>query len=196
VTSIVVGSALRPKAGETVCGDAFVAVPRGQGILVCLADGLGHGPAAKAAADAACLYAREHAEEPLERLMRGIDRALVGTRGAAVSLLALDPLARRALFAGVGNVELRAHARARIAPPTSPGIVGQNPRVVRVWEYPLEAGDLVALVSDGISSQFDLAALAHLAPPALAEALLDRHRKSHDDACCVVARVAAPGGAA
>jgi len=187
---LVVGSAQRPKTGEIVCGDLGAVIPFSRGLLLCLADGLGHGEAAQASAAAACGYAETHAEDPLEPLLRGIGGAISGMRGAAVSLLALHLVEGRALFAGVGNVELRAVARAPIAPPTTPGIVGQRLRTVRVWEYPIAAGDLLVLMTDGISTRFDLADLANLEPQPLADALLRQHHKSHDDASCLVVRVA------
>jgi len=189
---VLIGSAQRAVGNETVCGDSFIVVPIEQGLLLCLADGLGHGPAAHEASDLACRYAQEHADMPLEAMMRGIDGALRGTRGAAVSILTLA--AQRARFVGVGNVELRAHSHARIAPPTQPGIVGQGVRKLRVWEYAIAYGDLFALLSDGISTRFNLEELAHLAPLALAEEILAKHQKSHDDACCVVARLLATAG--
>jgi hypothetical protein len=102
--------------------------------------------------------------------------------------MAVCPAERSLRFASIGNVELRALAHTRIAPPTTPGIVGRGLRSVRVWEYPLCDGDLVALITDGISSRFDLGALAHLEPQALANALLRQHHKAHDDASCVVVR--------
>ena len=111
------GTASRPATGGDVCGDAGVIIPIDQGTLICLADGLGHGPEARAAADAACRYARAHAAEPLDALMRGMDGALSVTRGAAVSLLAILPSLRQARFAGVGNVDLRVLRRS--GPPQS-----------------------------------------------------------------------------
>jgi negative regulator of sigma-B (phosphoserine phosphatase) len=188
---VLVGSAQRPVSGETVCGDSFVVAPFEGGTLLCLADGLGHGAAAHAASEMACSHALEHAGTPLEALIRGIDRTLRGTRGAAVSLLAFS--AQRVQFVGIGNVELRAIGRARIAPPTTPGIVGQGVRKVRLWEYPLAEGDLFVLLSDGISTRFELGELAHLAPQPLAEALLAAHHRSHDDACCAAARITSVG---
>lgn len=187
----LVGSAQRPRTGETACGDVGAVIPFSRGVLLCLADGLGHGVDAQASADEACRYARAHAEAPLEALLRGIDVALRGMRGAAVSVLAIHAAEGRAQFAGIGNVELRAVARAHVAPPTMPGIVGQRIRGVRVWEYPLATGDLLVLATDGISSRFDLSELAHLEPQALADAIVGQHHKSHDDASCLVARVGA-----
>jgi phosphoserine phosphatase RsbX len=190
--AMLVGAAQRAKPGELVCGDVSTTVQLAQGLLLCLADGLGHGENAQVCADAACGFVRAHADEPLEALMRGLDRALVGQRGAAVSLLSLEPAQGRIRFVGIGNVELRAIARAHVAPPTMSGIVGRGIRNVRVWEYPLAEGDLLMLSSDGISTRFELAALAHLAPQAMADEIVARHSKNHDDASCLVVRVGGP----
>ena len=83
--------------------------------------------------------------------------------------------------------------RATLSARTTPGIVGQGVRKVRVWEYPLAEGDLFALMSDGISTRFNLDELAHLAPQPLADAILAAHHKVHDDACCVTARITGVG---
>jgi hypothetical protein len=190
---VLVAAAQRPIAGEAVCGDAFTVASHDRTTLVCLADGLGHGDAAHEAAEAACRHAREHAGTPLDALIRGIDGALAGLRGAAVSLLSIDEGAGRVQFVGVGNVELRAAARAPIAPPNFPGIVGQRMRKPRLWDYPIAAGDVLVLISDGISSRFELGTLAHLAPQALADTILASHGKKHDDASCVVARILGDG---
>ncbi len=186
---VAVGRAHRPRRGETVCGDVAATVLLPAGALLCLADGLGHGELAKEAAERACNYAGENADKPLDVLFQGLDRALVGSRGAAVSIVVLQLDARRMMFAGVGNVELRAVAAARIAPPTMPGIVGQRMRRVRVWGFPLAPGDVVALTSDGVGSRFDLAALAHLGVERMASDIVEDFHKPHDDACAVVARM-------
>ena len=187
-----VGRAHAVAVGETVCGDASAVVTFAQGTLLCVADGLGHGPNAREAADAACAHVAAYAGAPVEALLRDIDRALVGTRGAAVSVLALDPAGGRVLFAGIGNVELHALAPAPIASPPTPGILGRGIKNVRVWEHPLAEGDLFVLTSDGLSTRFELRALAHLEPQAIADAIVRGYHKKHDDASCVVARVTAP----
>ncbi len=110
-----------------------------------------------------------------------------------VSLLNIEPAAGRVLFAGVGNLELHALARAHIASPTTPGILGRGLRSVRVWEHPLAEGDLFVLTSDGLSPAFDLQALAHLTPQAIADVLVSGFHKKHDDASCAVARMMGAG---
>src|SRR5262245_47704138 len=123
---IVVGSAQRALGGQVVCGDQHVIVPRSNGALICLADGLGPRADAYDAAAKACQCARDHAEEPIEALMRRLNGELTSTRGAAISLVTLRCEDARLRFTGIGNVELRSLSRARISPPTTPGIVGQS----------------------------------------------------------------------
>ncbi|MFI5297615.1 MAG: SpoIIE family protein phosphatase [Polyangiales bacterium] len=191
---VQVGSASRAAGGQGVCGDACVIHASETTTTVCVADGLGHGPEAREAALMACDYLQAHVEDPFESLLLGMDAVLSHTRGAAVSILSIEPTSRRARFTSLGNVELRAASRTRIAPPTMPGILGRGVRRNRVWEYSLDPGDVLALVTDGVGSRFDLDALAHLAPQAIADHLIANHHRGHDDACCVVARVVAEGG--
>jgi hypothetical protein len=48
-------------------------------------------------------------------------------------------------------------------------------------------GDVVLLHSDGISSGFDLGAFRDLEPEEMARRIVEAHKKSFDDATCVVA---------
>ncbi len=188
---IETGSARLAREGDRVCGDVAAVFPIATGKLLCLADGLGHGERAMAAAEQACAYVGANTDRSLDGLLRGLDQELSGSRGAAVSLLVIHLDARKVQFAGIGNVELRAVSPTRIAPPTMPGIVGQRIRTPRVWDYPLTVGDILALTSDGISSRYDLAVFADLTAQRIADGILLKHRKSHDDACALVARIEA-----
>src|SRR5271165_3651876 len=66
---VEVGSAWRPASGYAACGDVCAVVPNASGTLLCLADGLGHGDAARASAQVVCDHARAHAGEALEPLL-------------------------------------------------------------------------------------------------------------------------------
>ena len=56
------------------------------------------------------------------------------------------------------------------------------------FDFDLPPTALIALCSDGISSRLHLAEYAHLEPQAIADAIMEQHGKSHDDATCVVVR--------
>lgn len=191
---VSVGVAQGIAAGESVSGDASVVVPFARGTLLCVADGLGHGPNARIPADMACAHVAAHPDTSIDVLLREIDKALFGTRGAVLSLLSIEPAAGRVIFAGVGNVEMHAAARAHIASPTTPGILGRGIKNLRLWEHPLADGDLFVLTSDGVAHDFDLQAMAHLDPQTIADAIVAGFHKKHDDASCLVARVTAAAG--
>jgi serine/threonine protein phosphatase PrpC len=177
----------RPIHSERICGDVIL-VHHGTTTLVALADGLGHGPAAAEAAQAFCDYLGLHADDPMERLLRGASAAVTGTRGLAGAVLRFDEVAHQVEFAGVGNIEVTALSKSPIRPVCSPGIIGRPLRVVKPYQFDLAPGDLLVMHSDGISSRMDLKPHRDLAPQALAEQLLKEFGKRHDDASCVVVR--------
>ena len=96
--------ASRPIPGATVSGDLDVVVGLEGSTLVGVIDGLGHGPEAQVAADVAAGTIRRCAEEPLDELMRSCHQAMIGTRGAAITLLGVADGGRLDWLA-VGNVE-------------------------------------------------------------------------------------------
>jgi serine/threonine protein phosphatase PrpC len=156
---------------------------------VAIADGLGHGPLAHEASEGFCEYVRRNAGLDLERIVRRGSEAITKTRGAAAALLRIDGEAGELSFVGVGNIELQAASESPIRPVCTPGIVGRPLRKVTVYRYEIHPGDLLVLYSDGISSRLDLRKLKQLDVQAIAEEILERHGKHHDDATAVVIRI-------
>lgn len=180
-------SASRNAPHESVCGDCGEVFAGANHTLVVLADGLGHGPDARVASLRAVEIASQHIDSPLDALMLLMDRALVSTRGAAVSILRLEHEARTISFVGIGNVECRALSAQSIQPLAMPGIVGRGFRRSRVWSYPVVAGDDLVLVTDGISSRLELDRCD--GPDALAKSVLTRFGRGTDDAFVLALRV-------
>lgn len=169
-----------------MCGDAFVILP-GDELTIAVADGLGHGPAAAEAARAFCAFVAAHCREDITVILRTAVRALAGTRGAVAALLRIDERAERMKFAGVGNIELRALSRQPIHPVSVPGFLGDRPlRKVTCFDYPLCAGDLLVVHSDGVHPHFELERYGALPAQGIAEAIVANHNRDHDDATCVV----------
>jgi anti-sigma regulatory factor (Ser/Thr protein kinase) len=185
-----VGGIAVPRAGETACGDGYAFRQAGPCLLVMLADGLGHGPTAAECAARAIDAFQHSREEAPAKLIHEIHVALRGTRGAAVSVAALDPAARQIQFSGVGNVlgvmSGPGHSRNFVA---MPGIVGHQMAAVREFTYPWPAGSLVLLYSDGIASHWSLEDYEGLAPfdPSLISAVIYRDRKRGRDDASVLA---------
>ena len=190
-TSITIGVASRPYPSEIVNGDAH-AVHWSEGTCrIAVIDGLGHGVAAAEASARAVAVLDAHPDlDPAEALRR-CHPALMGTRGAAISISRIDLARGELVYAGIGNVE--AHlwqegGRERLI--AYRGIIGAAMRTVRPFTIRLAEEWTLLMHSDGISSRVDLNALdvpAPWAPTVLAEAVLERYGRQQDDALAVVA---------
>ena len=192
---ILIGIAERPHPGETVNGDAYAVHWTGSGAdaicRIAVIDGLGHGPeAAQASAGAIAVLDAEPDLDPVQALHR-CHAALMGTRGAAMSIARLDVARKEVVYAGVGNVE--AHLwqdgrRERLI--AYRGIVGSVIRTIRPFTLRLGDGWLLLMHSDGISARADVEALdlpQPWTPAEVAQAVLDRYARTHDDALALVA---------
>lgn len=178
----------RPKPGETVCGDSFVLVEDGGVLVAALADGLGHGPKAAEASTRACGFIRENPHLGPEELITECDRLLAGTRGAALTVVRVDPENRRLVYAGVGNVELLSLCAEPVRPTNTPGIVGHRIRRLREQAFTPGPGDLFVMFSDGISSRLDLTVYRDMAVQEITGNLMQEKAKGHDDATCIAIR--------
>jgi anti-sigma regulatory factor (Ser/Thr protein kinase) len=186
------GGVCLPLAGETACGDAWAVAEQQGRVVLLMADGLGHGPeAAKASAAAVQTLTAEPGYAP-QRLMEDCHQALRPTRGAAMAIGELDLGARQLRFAGVGNIGasiIDDVARRQLM--SHNGIVGHNMRKVNELVFECPAGALVVLASDGITTQWDLAAYPGLAtrePALIAGVLLRDHSRGRDDASVLVVK--------
>jgi anti-sigma regulatory factor (Ser/Thr protein kinase) len=179
-----------PKPGETVCGDdwSWRVGPHGWSVLV--ADGLGHGPDAAAAAAEAVRIFQYRADRSAGDILAEAHSALRHTRGAAVAIAELrgDELT----FTGVGNI-----GGTVVAPEGSrsmvslPGIVGHECRKIQTFPYPLADGSRLVLFSDGLQSRWtlDRYPALRLADPVLLAAVLYRDfARGRDDVTVVAAR--------
>lgn len=198
-TSVVSGLT-RPISGETSCGDAWAARTEdgtktfGAGerpaLLVMMCDGLGHGPLAARASEAAVqAFHRTPAVDP-EGIVTAVHRALVGTRGGAVAVARVDPDAGRLTYCGIGNISgFLVGNGSRRTLLSVPGIVGVNMRRLRVFEEPLSKGSALVMHSDGLTERWDPAAIPGLLyhpPLVMAGQLLREAGVRRDDAGVVV----------
>ena len=195
----------RPCDGHTENGDAAVVRRWETGVLVAVIDALGHGAHAAKAADAAVRYLTEaQLTLGVQQLVEGLHDALRGTRGAAAMLLRLD--AYKLSGVGVGNVELRALSfgvagappsypgvsRPRVPVVLTPGVLGGPLPKFRFFQAELSPGDRVVVFTDGIAARFDEEASKRAPALAVCQAIMERHRKRHDDATVLVTDIEAP----
>jgi hypothetical protein len=176
--------------GETVCGDAWALEREDGRCALLVADGLGHGPHAAEAAQAAVNRFREDPWAAPSQVIERVHTALHGTRGAAVSVVQADLQARRIVHAGAGNIAARIVSgvgdRTLLSQHGTAGVA-----VRRLQDQQLDWPPHAALVlhSDGLASRWDLAAeraLLQHHPALLAAWLLRHHLRGRDDATAVV----------
>lgn len=178
--------------GEIVSGDAWGWTTDCDIGRVLLADGLGHGPEAAEAADAATAFFQRTPGAPSQLLTQAHD-ILRGTRGAAVAMAHLSAADRSVTFAGAGNVAGRLLSGIEDRTLLSqPGTLGVQIRRLTDIVYPWPPHACLILYSDGIVGRWSLSELPGLlqADVALIAAwVLHRHGRGRDDATVVVVRL-------
>jgi anti-sigma regulatory factor (Ser/Thr protein kinase) len=188
---VAVGICVRALAGETQSGDACVEIRTSRGVIVAMADGLGHGASAATAANAFVQCVREAGLLALEQVFARAHRALLKTRGAVAAVARFDPERGEVEVAGIGNIALqlaRMGALRTEYPLVMPGVLGSAYRVVRPQVFPFGLDDLLVMHSDGIRSRFDLKLARALPAQAAADAVVRSHSKGTDDAACAIIR--------
>ncbi|MDP2344723.1 MAG: SpoIIE family protein phosphatase [Deltaproteobacteria bacterium] len=191
--------------GCSECGDACVVVDVAAGTVVCVVDGLGHGPEAAAAAGAALEIVKTHAFLALPQLFERVHEGLRKTRGVVMSIALVDDAASLT-WLGVGNVEgavIGAHGRAprqrdgtrsargngaaRASLMTRGGVVGYKLPPLRASTTSFGHGDTLLFATDGLTSGFH--SLVDDRPlEDLAQRILAGFTKGDDDALICVAR--------
>ena len=183
-----------PKAGESVCGDAWGVHFDAYRQVFIVVDGLGHGPnAADAAAAAMNVFDARHALAPVD-LLQEIHLALRATRGAAVAIAAVDCERQILRFAGVGNIiaSIVTPGRQRQSLASHNGTAGHAMRRLQEFTYPIAPRATLVMHSDGLGTQWNPQAYAGVwgRDPALAAGALYRDfTRGRDDATIVAANI-------
>ncbi|MDJ0947656.1 MAG: SpoIIE family protein phosphatase [Alphaproteobacteria bacterium] len=182
----------RPYPGETANGDAYLIEETGQGLLIAVADGLGHGPEAEDASQLALAHVRKNREQDFEPLLAELHGVLRTTRGVALTLARLDLTGRTLTHAAVGNVDTYAVPRERIALLARPGVLGYGPAPrPRTNRMSWPDGGTLVLYTDGISAKWQGDSPADLFRHHVTTICHDIMRgfaRETDDATVVVAR--------
>jgi anti-sigma regulatory factor (Ser/Thr protein kinase) len=185
-----VGGLSRPMAGEEVCGDRYAKRALGDRVEVMVCDGLGHGPLAAFAAQAAETAFRDAPDGDPAAVLEHLHRSVRHTRGVVATVVSIGATSVR--FAGLGNIfgaVVDGQRRHVLAP--QPGIVGDRTPRVRVVELSLPDGAVLVMHSDGVRDRWSLDAypgLAARSPLLIAATLMRDFGVRRDDAAVLVAR--------
>ena len=189
--AVEVGALWTPIRGEEVCGDGWAVACGADGATLLASDGLGHGPDAARASNAAITTLGQRGAIGAGELVHAAHEALRPTRGAALAAARIDFEADELRFAGVGNIGAIAIGDVRRALVSHNGIVGHNMRKVQEFTVPFETGALCILCSDGIQTQWDLdkyPGLQGRSPALIAAILMRDYSRGRDDAMVLVVR--------
>ena len=184
--------------GQSESGDRSVVLPTGEGGLVAVVDGLGHGAEAASAAKVAVRALERGANRPVVQLFRDCHSSLIGTRGAVISAAAFNARDESMTWLGVGDVEGRLLRAPSSASPRMEslllrgGVVGVHLPTLVSEVVPIHRGDTLIFATDGVRSDFLDAPLPPLESQALADYILAHWGTQTDDALVLVVRYLGP----
>jgi anti-sigma regulatory factor (Ser/Thr protein kinase) len=179
-----------PIRGEKESGDAWRLVAGRKSIVLLVVDGLGHGPEAAKVAIAATAKFGTLANGSSAAAVTGLNVALRGSRGAALSVVMIDETLRTASFSGVGNVDgrvLSPDKNAHLVPQN--GIVGHVMPTVKSISADWPPNARLVMHTDGLSARWRLDAYPGLlsAHPALIAGVIFRDfTRDRDDSTVLV----------
>lgn len=176
--------------GEAVSGDGWAYRHSGASASLVVADGLGHGPQAAEAADAAIKVFMGKSDAGAEEVVESCHAALRSTRGAALAAIDIDVEARSVTYCGAGNISTRIISGVEDRSLLSQhGTVGLQIRRIQKLRYELPPHALLVAHSDGIVTSWDLKDVPELLacdPIILAAHLVRNKLRGRDDATVVV----------
>ena len=157
-----VGAALRPKEGESVCGDTLVSFQREDGVwCLLLADGMGSGEDARKESALTCRLLRQFLEAGIEpeAALKTLNSAMA-LRGAetgsftTIDLCTFDPTAGEAAFYKYGAAPSylkKGGSVRRVTGGSLPAGLRGTPAAPDVTTVHLEPGSFAVMISDGVA---------------------------------------------
>lgn len=156
------GAALRPKEGETVCGDTVVSFQTGNGVwCLLLADGMGCGEPARKESALTCRLLRQFLEAEIEpeAALKTINAAMA-LRGAetgsftTIDLCTFDPSTGETVFYKYGAAPSylkKGGSIRRVTGGSLPAGLRGTPAAPDVTRIRLEEGGFIVMISDGVA---------------------------------------------
>ncbi|MDQ8034533.1 MAG: SpoIIE family protein phosphatase, partial [Bordetella sp.] len=189
-TAFDFGAVCVPVRGESVCGDGWLVGYEGSQAAAMLADGLGHGPDAARAAQAAVSVFAENPFRDSAASLQEVHAALRTLRGAAVLALWVDTAEVR--YAGAGNVTARLiSGTADRTLATAHGTLGLQARRFDATCIARPPYATAVMHSDGVQSRWSAEAIAPLLardPALLAARIYGDYSRGRDDVCVLALR--------
>ena len=182
------------KPGEETSGDGCYMQTTETGFKYLVADGLGHGPFANEAVNAAVKAFSETKEQTASEILRYMHREIKKTRGVVANVLIYNTLQKQWSICGVGNISTRlsgGQAVKNFIPYN--GIVGHNiPTTLNDMVLPQAEYNHFISCSDGIKSRWDLQKFPMIYkndPAILSAVLYKEYARRNDDMSVIVCKI-------
>lgn len=153
-----------PKKGEDFCGDGYKILTKKNTCQILAFDGLGHGPEAQKASEAAVKsFAETRNLNPAEQL-RKMHLSIKHTRGGVGMAFSIDLQNQSLSYCGVGNISARVLSEGKLKSCISyNGIVGHTfPNTLNSNSIHWAKEDFLIITSDGIINRWDISALPNI----------------------------------
>ncbi|MEH2182679.1 ATP-binding SpoIIE family protein phosphatase [Nostoc sp.] len=187
-----IGAICLPKRGEEISGDAWACEVDDCRSLLLVADGLGHGPVAASAAEAAVKIFQEHYQRSPSAIVEAAHAALRSTRGAALAIAEIDFEQQSLRFAGIGNIAASIFSFTKHYNLLSHnGTVGHEIFKIQEFSYSWYANGLLIMHSDGLGAKWQIdryPGLSQKHPSLIAGVLYRDFNRERDDVTVLVAK--------
>ncbi len=182
-----------PKAGEDISGDDCGFVRNENELMLLVADGLGHGPHARAASHVIVDSILGNAAMSLADAVKEAALCARDTRGAAVSVVRILEGIRQADGVGVGNVQAFCvyHDRSQHFDGSAWTVGGKSSAkgTIPLKRLPVPSRAAVAICSDGVSTSVIVPpAILVEHPVIIAQSIAAQYGRDTDDVTVLVAR--------
>ena len=182
------------KPRETVCGDGYRVKETASHTIIFFGDGLGHGPKAREAIDAAGdFFSACKATDPVD-IIREMHENIRKTRGLVGTIVTCSTANQEWRICGVGNIFTKMYTgmEGRNYMPYN-GTIGLNlPGSMNSSSFPVENNQYLIMCSDGIQTRWDLSKYPSILKydnTVLAAAIYKDFTRGNDDASVLVAKV-------
>lgn len=185
-------TAIRSYQDLPACGDLGWVKKKDNKLFMALVDGAGHGSSAERIAKECYNYLEHYeGEYELPEMIQSLHNHVLGSIGLVIGLCLLDITTGELLYSGMGNISVKIFGKQSHTFVSRDGVVGFQITRPLLERFLLNDGDTVLMHSDGISQFFGKKDYPNIIIDDLdtvADTLVSRFGKEHDDVGCVVMR--------
>jgi anti-sigma regulatory factor (Ser/Thr protein kinase) len=176
-------------------GDAYL-IFKNKSDLLCVIDALGHGKDAYRSAVAVQDFIRKNYKNALNGLIHEIHHFIRDShelRGVMISFIRIDYEMEKLFYCGLGDVMVKIflpYSAETWYPIPKDGIVGDHYSYLKIQEFEVQRGMIIAMFTDGVSAKLSIAQSQRLEKPvSLVNDLMKRYGKPHDDRTLLLAKI-------